>query len=168
MLRLEDLLYLLVLLHYRELPVSDFRLHYSDTVFASLLAICRSSATNRLIEAKDKASVQINIGHVNGEQQQQRQEQQQTRCCGNSGKQLPEQQPEQQLCRNSSFASRSASHTLTQPSTLSFALSSAADGVYTGEWSTMAICGFVRGMGEADGAFDRLWTKCYEDAKGSI
>ena len=45
---------------------------------------------------------------------------------------------------------------------------SAADGVYTGEWSTMAICGFVRGMGEADGAFDRLWTKCYEDAKGSI
>ena len=26
----------------------------------------RSSATNRLIEAKDKASVQINIGHVNG------------------------------------------------------------------------------------------------------
>ena len=26
----------------------------------------RSSATNRLIEAKDKASVQINVGHVNG------------------------------------------------------------------------------------------------------
>ena len=25
-----------------------------------------SSATNRLIEAKDKASVQLNIGHVNG------------------------------------------------------------------------------------------------------
>ena len=35
-----------------------------------LRALCapraRSSATNRLIEAKDKASVQINIGHVNG------------------------------------------------------------------------------------------------------
>ena len=25
-----------------------------------------SSATNRLLQAKDKASVQINIGHVNG------------------------------------------------------------------------------------------------------
>ena len=53
-------------------------------------------------------------------------------------------------------------------SSLAPLLSTAADGVYTGEWSTMAICGFVRGMGEADGAFDRLWTKCYEDAKGSI
>ena len=47
-------------------------------------------------------------------------------------------------------------------------LSTAADGVYTGEYSTMAICGFVRSMAEADGAFDRLWTKCYDDAKGSI
>ena len=27
----------------------------------------RSSATNRLIEAKDKASIQINIGHVNAD-----------------------------------------------------------------------------------------------------
>ena len=26
----------------------------------------RSSATNRLIEANDKASIQLNIGHVNG------------------------------------------------------------------------------------------------------
>ena len=42
------------------------------------------------------------------------------------------------------------------------------DGVYTGEFTTMALCGFVRGMGEADGAFDRLWTKCYENSKGSI
>ena len=61
-----------------------------------------------MIESRDKASVQINIGHVN------------------------------------------------------------ADGVYTGEWSTMAICGFVRAMGESDGSFDRLWTKCYEDNKGEI
>ena len=30
------------------------------------LPVKRSSATNRLIEAKDKASVQLNIGHVNG------------------------------------------------------------------------------------------------------
>ena len=69
--------------------------------FLSLL----SSATNRLIEAKDKASVQINIGHVN------------------------------------------------------------ADGVYTGEWTTLALCGFVRSMGEGDGCLDRLWTKCADEAK---
>ena len=31
-----------------------------------LLSAVHSSATNRLIEAKDKAAVQINIGHVNG------------------------------------------------------------------------------------------------------
>merc|ERR1712037_861426 len=65
----------------------------------------KCSATNRLIHAKDKASVQLNIGHVN------------------------------------------------------------ADGVYTGEWTTMALCGFIRSQGESDGALDRLWTKCYEDAK---
>ena len=43
----------------------------------------------------------------------------------------------------------------------------AADGVYTGEWTTMAFCGFIRGMGESDGSFDRLWTKCYETAKAN-
>ena len=41
----------------------------------------------------------------------------------------------------------------------------AADGVYTGEFTTMALCGFIRGMGEADGCLDRLWTKCYEESK---
>ena len=81
---------------------------WSDCSFLPLVSPLRSSATNRLIEAKDKASVQINIGHVG------------------------------------------------------------ADGVYTGEFTTMALCGFVRSMGEADGAFDRLWTKCYENSKGSI
>jgi hypothetical protein len=43
----------------------------------------------------------------------------------------------------------------------------AADGVYTGEWTTMALCGFIRGMGEGDGCLDRLWTKSYDDAKAS-
>ena len=43
----------------------------------------------------------------------------------------------------------------------------AADGVYTGEFTTMALCGFIRGMGEGDGALDRLWTKCYDDAKAA-
>ena len=81
---------------------------WSDRPFLPPVSPLRSSATNRLIEAKDKASVQINIGHVN------------------------------------------------------------ADGVYTGEYTTMALCGFIRGMGEADGAFDRLWTKSYEASKGSI
>ena len=44
----------------------------------------------------------------------------------------------------------------------------AADGVYTGEFTTMALCGFIRGMGEGDGALDRLWTKTYESSKGQI
>merc|ERR1711934_619434 len=65
----------------------------------------KCSATNRLIQAKDKASVQLNVGHVN------------------------------------------------------------ADGVYTGEFTPVALCGFIRSQGEADGALDRLWTKVYEDAK---
>ena len=43
----------------------------------------------------------------------------------------------------------------------------AADGVYTGEWTTMALCGFIRGMGEGDGCLDRLWTKSYEEGKAS-
>ena len=34
--------------------------------------------------------------------------------------------------------------------------------------ATVEMCGFVRAMGESDGSFDRLWTKCYEDAKGDI
>ena len=48
------------------------------------------------------------------------------------------------------------------------ARASAADGVYTGEFTTMAMCGFIRAMGEGDGCLDRLWTKCYEESKGSI
>merc|ERR1711935_1188528 len=83
-------------------------MHNTAGINVDLYIPRKCSATNRLIEAKDKASVQINIGHVN------------------------------------------------------------ADGVYTGEYSTMAICGFVRSMGESDGSLDRLWTKCYEDAKGDI
>ena len=39
--------------------------------------------------------------------------------------------------------------------------------MYTGEFTTMALCGFVRAMGEADGSFDRLWVKCYDDAKAA-
>ena len=30
----------------------------------------------------------------------------------------------------------------------------------------MALCGFIRGMGEADGALDRLWKKCYDESTG--
>ena len=37
-----------------------------------------------------------------------------------------------------------------------------------GDYTTMALCGFIRKMGEADGFLDRLWTKCYEDNKGEI
>ena len=44
----------------------------------------------------------------------------------------------------------------------------AADGMYTGEFTTMALCGFIRAMGEGDGCLDRLWTKVYEDSKGEL
>ncbi|KAL5706835.1 Small ribosomal subunit protein eS21y [Ranunculus cassubicifolius] len=33
------------------------------------------------------------------------------------------------------------------------------NGVYTGDFSTFALCGFVRDQGDADGAIDRLWQK---------
>ena len=42
------------------------------------------------------------------------------------------------------------------------------DGVYMGDYTTMAICGFVRKMGESDGFLDRLWTKCYEEHNSAI
>ncbi|KAG6736642.1 hypothetical protein POTOM_060486 [Populus tomentosa] len=32
-------------------------------------------------------------------------------------------------------------------------------GVYTGHFSTFALCGFVRAQGDADSALDRLWQK---------
>ena len=79
----------------------------SEGVNVDLYIPRKCSATNRLIQAKDKSSVQINVGHVN------------------------------------------------------------ADGVYTGECTTLALCGFVRGMGEADGSLDRLWTKAYESSKAA-
>ncbi|KAL8136499.1 hypothetical protein V2J09_002500 [Rumex salicifolius] len=58
-----------------------------------------NSATNRLITAKDHASVQINVGHLD------------------------------------------------------------ANGVYTGDFTTFALSGFVRAQGDADSAVDRLWQK---------
>ncbi|XP_054793379.1 40S ribosomal protein S21-2 [Prosopis cineraria] len=59
----------------------------------------KCSATNRLITAKDHASVQINIGHLD------------------------------------------------------------ENGIYSGHFSTFALCGFIRAQGDADSALDRLWQK---------
>ncbi|KAJ8503940.1 hypothetical protein OPV22_004826 [Ensete ventricosum] len=59
----------------------------------------KCSATNRLITAKDHASVQINIGHLD------------------------------------------------------------ESGVYTGQFTTFALSGFIRAQGDADSALDRLWQK---------
>ncbi|ESQ45096.1 hypothetical protein EUTSA_v10011086mg [Eutrema salsugineum] len=33
------------------------------------------------------------------------------------------------------------------------------DGVYTGQFTTFALCGFVRAQGDADSGVDRLWQK---------
>ncbi|KAH7864324.1 hypothetical protein Vadar_028347 [Vaccinium darrowii] len=59
----------------------------------------KCSATNRLITAKDHASVQLNVGHLD------------------------------------------------------------ANGVYTGQFTTFALCGYIRAQGDADSALDRLWQK---------
>ncbi|KAK2448699.1 40S ribosomal protein S21 [Trifolium repens] len=59
----------------------------------------KCSATNRLITAKDHASVQINIGHLD------------------------------------------------------------ESGLYNGQFSTFALCGFTRAQGDADSGIDRLWQK---------
>ncbi|KAI3864560.1 hypothetical protein C5167_043359 [Papaver somniferum] len=59
----------------------------------------KCSATNRIITAKDHASVQLNIGHLN------------------------------------------------------------ESGIYTNQFSTFALSGFVRAQGDADSAVDRLWQK---------
>ena len=80
-------------------------MHNTEGVNVDLYIPRKCNATNRLIHAKDKASVQLNIGHVN------------------------------------------------------------ADGIYTGEFTPFAMCGFIRSMGEADGSLDRLWTKTHEEAK---
>ncbi|KAG7018613.1 40S ribosomal protein S21-1, partial [Cucurbita argyrosperma subsp. argyrosperma] len=33
------------------------------------------------------------------------------------------------------------------------------NGIYTGQFSTFALCGFLRAQGDADSAVDRLWQK---------
>ncbi|XP_010931633.1 small ribosomal subunit protein eS21 [Elaeis guineensis] len=65
----------------------------------------KCSATNRLITAKDHASVQINIGHLD------------------------------------------------------------ESGVYTGQFTTFALSGFIRAQGDADGALDRLWQKKKDEVR---
>ncbi|CAI5518707.1 unnamed protein product [Closterium sp. Naga37s-1] len=32
-----------------------------------------------------------------------------------------------------------------------------ANGLYTGQYNTFALCGFVRAQGEGDSSLDRLW-----------
>ncbi|KAG5394528.1 hypothetical protein IGI04_024491, partial [Brassica rapa subsp. trilocularis] len=40
-----------------------------------------------------------------------------------------------------------------------------ADGIYTGQFTTLALCGFVRAQGDADSGVDRLWQKKKVEAK---
>ncbi|KAF7153475.1 hypothetical protein RHSIM_Rhsim01G0283600 [Rhododendron simsii] len=65
----------------------------------------KCSATNRLITAKDHASVQINVGHLD------------------------------------------------------------ANGIYTGQFTTLALCGYIRAQGDADSALDRIWQKKKADLR---
>jgi len=67
--------------------------------FVDLYVPRKCSATNNLITAKDHASVQLNIGHLD------------------------------------------------------------ANGVYTGGFTTYALCGAARGTGEADAHLDRMWRR---------
>ncbi|PHT60031.1 40S ribosomal protein S21 [Capsicum baccatum] len=38
-------------------------------------------------------------------------------------------------------------------------------GVYTGTFTTFALCGFIRAQGDADSALDRLWQKKKVEAR---
>lgn len=38
-------------------------------------------------------------------------------------------------------------------------------GVYTGSFTTFALCGFIRAQGDADSALDRLWQKKKVEAR---
>ncbi|KAG6428122.1 hypothetical protein SASPL_112371 [Salvia splendens] len=38
-------------------------------------------------------------------------------------------------------------------------------GIYTGQFSTFALCGFIRAQGDADSALDRLWQKKKVEAR---
>ncbi|OAP04153.1 hypothetical protein AXX17_AT3G29960 [Arabidopsis thaliana] len=40
-----------------------------------------------------------------------------------------------------------------------------ANGLYTGQFTTFALCGFVRAQGDADSGVDRLWKKKKVEAK---
>ncbi|KAH0908603.1 hypothetical protein HID58_031924 [Brassica napus] len=40
-----------------------------------------------------------------------------------------------------------------------------SDGIYTGQFTTFALCGFVRAQGDADSGVDRLWQKKKVEAK---
>ncbi|CAN6853931.1 unnamed protein product, partial [Brassica oleracea] len=40
-----------------------------------------------------------------------------------------------------------------------------ADGIYTGQFTTFALCDFVRAQGDADSGVDRLWQKKKVEAK---
>lgn len=40
-----------------------------------------------------------------------------------------------------------------------------ANGLYTGQFTTFALCGFVRAQGDADSGVDRLWQKKKVEAK---
>lgn len=40
-----------------------------------------------------------------------------------------------------------------------------ANGVYTGQYTTYALCGFVRTQGEADSSLDRLWQAKKQELK---
>ncbi|KAK2996543.1 hypothetical protein RJ639_023563 [Escallonia herrerae] len=42
-----------------------------------------------------------------------------------------------------------------------------ASGVYQGDFTTFALCGFVRAQGDADSALDRLWQKKKVEARQS-
>ncbi|KAH7513356.1 hypothetical protein FEM48_Zijuj12G0191400 [Ziziphus jujuba var. spinosa] len=42
------------------------------------------------------------------------------------------------------------------------------NGVYTGQFSTFALCGFVRAQGDADSALDRLWQKKKAEVRQQI
>ncbi|BFG34341.1 hypothetical protein CerSpe_206150 [Prunus speciosa] len=42
------------------------------------------------------------------------------------------------------------------------------NGIYTGQFSTFALCGYVRAQGDADSGLDRLWQKKKPEVKTTL
>ncbi|CAB4313157.1 unnamed protein product [Prunus armeniaca] len=132
-----------------------------EGVITELYIPRKCSATNRLITSKDHASVQINVGHLdeNGIYTGQFST---FALCG---------YVRAQGVITELYIPRKCSATnrwITSKDHASFQINVGhldENGIYTGQFSTFALCGYVRALGDADSGLDRLWQKKKAEVK---